>query len=233
MRKMANDKTRCQRLFSKVFEDIISSFEEGFPDKSIAIFTIWNSLFPDCPVNCNSKIEDQVLVVLNKYIMFRRTDRFCFEFSVLFLDDPKLFQKIVNLFPPPLSIAMRIAYNILTDHFEKVTPEKIYNFMDLSIKTIKDPQRFSQIMKGFLAQQNSTRIVVKQMHALLNSECFNSFLSILPPQKHFHYSIKYNTIPPKLVIDFNHFSLPFEFLQTIADINGEEYALNLISPESE
>jgi hypothetical protein len=69
---------------------------------------------------------------------------------------------------------------------------------------------------------------VKKLKGLIGEKAFGIFVELLPPTYRLHLALRFRLKLPKIDVDFLHLSVPIEFLQALADVNGRDNAFGLI-----
>jgi hypothetical protein len=175
-----------------------------------------------------------LLAVLQAYLNDRQTDRFCFEVAVLFMDLAEPFHLFASLCPLPLTVAMRIAYRLLYDHIEVVPAE---DRRQLVVEVCENLPREKVIFfkRLFFLLARGVSSIDTCIHELQDTTgcdpTFDKLLMLLPPKDRLHFALKYDSPLPRIDIDFGNIALTTEFLQAVADINGQEFAASLLRPD--
>ena len=202
-------------------------------ENAYARMEIWNSVFPENRMMVTTPPVTLLQHVLKTYLRDRQTDRFCFEISVLFLDLPDEFNRMVGHFPFPLCVACRIAYKVLYECFEVTKEDTVKELMFELHKTLRKEQvgevkeAVLRIAKGEANVEKCADVVKRK----IPPQVFDLFLEVLPIQPRLHLCFYYSRPAPKIFVDFEHMEMPFEFVQALCDINGIEAVAELIQTD--
>lgn len=201
-------------------------------DSSSARISFWNSIFQkkQCPIDTPIR-QLFVDILLNHSIHLTNVQQFCFEMATLFIDLPSDFSRICGCFPYPYVTALHIAFRTLNELIENSPRESIQAFVEKAVSGLSST-KLSQLQAQIIALQseslNLERIVLK-IQNILPIETFDMFLQVLPPSLRLHFSLKFGRPYPKININFESILLPADFLQAVADIEGTNASLNMVS----
>ncbi|KAH0793342.1 hypothetical protein GPJ56_002752 [Histomonas meleagridis] len=216
----------------------ISTLKGNIKEKqsSSARVALWNTIFPNYLIPVTTQIKQHFVDILRRYAVgCTNTQQFCFEMAVFFIDLPDEFDQVVRLLPAPYTIAMHLAFKILHDHIEYPPPESPKKFIERALSRL--PTSKANSLKATIESMQSENVnvdnIIQKIYSLGIIELFDNFLTILPPHIRLHYALKYGRPFPKIAIDFSHIDLPFEFIQAIADIEGEEVALGMMQNDDD
>lgn len=199
---------------------------------SSARISFWNSLFPDNQYPIDIPIRQLFVEILrNHSVDLRNAQRFCFEMAALFIDLPADFSKICGCFPYPYVTALHIAFRTLNDLIEYPPRESIQAFVEKAVSSLSST-KFTQLQSQITALQSETlnleRIILK-IQNILPEETFDMFLQVLPPSLRLHFSLRFGRPYPNVHVNFEAIQLPPDFIQAIADIEGSDASLQMVS----
>jgi hypothetical protein len=121
---------------------------------------------------------------------------------------------------------MRIAFRAIHEHMEFAARGNCRDFVAKIVLELPPP-RLAQFGTAIHSLQqdavNSDRTINK-LSQFLTPENFDMLLAVFPPHLHLRWALRHGRPLPRFSIDFQSIPLPFEFLQAIADIEGEEAA---------
>ena len=198
--------------------------------QALARFSIWNSIFFDEPIIPDTKIRNHFNNILRRHLIGSTSpQRFLFELSIYMIDLPDLYLKLIDMFPVPYAIAGRIAYRTVINHIEKTSPDATEQLKSALYSFMPSPPQVVQELADSKGDKVATfEAYVNQIVNSVPHEVLEAIIRTFPPQQRLKYSIKYGCTPPKLDLDLSSLAMPFEFLQAIADIDGAEFASQLI-----
>ena len=225
---MSSRKKRSIRHFI-IAENICKNI--NFTDNNYSRISLWNTVFPDYKYVAATQNADMILGIFRRYLIGSTdTSRFCFELA-LFIDIEDELNSIVEVLPFPFTVAIRIALGVLRQHIEPINVHVKTDFRKIMMKRL-DPEKYTEFcnifdeFKNNISQANS---YIEQIVKILDEEDLDLFFSILPPPMRLHFCLIYERPLPRIFIDFNNLSIPFEFAQAIADIDGVEASLEIMN----
>jgi hypothetical protein len=223
-------------LYNK-FRDIVETATESLrgvaKDKqaSVARISLWNCLFPDFQIPVTTDVAQHFVDILRRHLLrCTRAHRFCFELAAFFIDLPAEFHRIITVLPIPYTVAMSIAFRVLHEAIEYPTRESVRLFVGKVLEDLPQPRlvQFTSLVRALQTEDVNIERILNKMSQLLTVENFDLLLVILPPHLRLHFALKFGRPLPHFKVDFAAIKLPFEFIQAIADIEGEEEADSLV-----
>lgn len=217
-----------KQIFKKA-KSLLSKLDEADEGKVGYILLMYNFLFQDSPISTNSQEKDNDGTgklstlfhnVVYRYTIFGHTDRFCFEFALIFIDNPCEFNEIISLLPAPYTIALRIAYDFLLSSFGASTKGD-FDFLTKKIAELENANKVIELLNDFISNKKTPDETIRLMQIFLPEKCFALFLRLLQPSLKIHYSIKYSYFIFRFNFKFDEVQMPIEFVQAIADINSK------------
>jgi len=214
-----------------ILKDIKLSTKTNF--QALTRISIWNSVFPDNRIIPETNIRDHFNNILRRHLIgLSSSHRFLFELAVFFIDLPKLFLRILDFLPLPYGIAGRHAFRAVIDSIEPNHPDSQKIFIEKCMEKISNPLAILHESNKLLKEDlnGSDKFVQKMYEELSKIDflLFESYISCLYPPERMRYSILYGCVPPRILLDLSNISMPFEFLQAIADIDGINAAKSII-----
>ena len=210
--------------YFEVFSDAANALKAVSRNKnaSISRIALWNAFFPDSPIPLKTSLRHRLTSSLHQFVSGGKTDKFCFELSVLFIDLPANFYELTSVFPVQLTIAMRCAFKVVQEFLQKPDELSIKNCLDAILKKINedDFDDISNIFRRILTNLPCLDDYVMELSSKLDEKTFDLFLESLPPHSRIRYALQYNRPLPKVTIDYDTLQMPIEFLQAIAEIDG-------------
>jgi hypothetical protein len=189
--------------------------------------SLWNRLFPDFDIPVTTDVGQHLVDIFRRHLLRCTTaQRFCFELAVMFVDLPGEFLRVVNFLPFSYSVALKIAFRAIHEHLEFSQRGSVRELVAKLVRELQ-PMRLSQFTASVHAIQhdpaNADRAVNK-LSQILSTENFDLLLGVMPAHLHLRWALRHGRPLPRFQMDFQSIELPFEFLQAIADIEGEETA---------
>jgi hypothetical protein len=192
-----------------------------------ARISFWNRLFPDFDIPVTTDVGQHLVDIFRRHLLRSSSaQRFCFELAALFIDLPAEFLRIINFLPFPYTVAMRISFRAIHEHMEFSERGSVRDFVAKVLLELPPArvQQFSATVHSLQQDTVNSDRTVNKLSQILSPESFDMLLAVFPPHLHLRWALRHGRPLPRFSIDFQSISLPFEFLQAIADIEGEEAA---------
>ena len=232
---MSRSRSDPNAVFRESAQKIIKELKEASKEniQALSRFSIWNSIFVDEPIIPDTKIRSHFNNILRRHLIGSTSpQRFLFELSVYMIDLPELYLSLIDLFPFPYTVAGRLAYRAVVQHIEP-TPETAEEDLIRAVAKYEKnpPAHILQLLDKKVDKVSTFEQFIGQIINKVHKEVLEAIIRCFPPQIRIKYSIKCGCTPPKLMLDLSKLSMPYEFLQAIADISGPEQATQLIDEE--
>ena len=225
------------QFFMENAKRIINELKEASKDniQALARFSIWNSVFIDEPIIPDTKIRTHFNNIIRRHLIGSTSpQRFLFELSVFMIDLPNLYLKLIDMFPIPYSVAGRIAFRAVSEKIDATPADATEQLKVIVSRYLPNPPpQISQIIEAKTNRVTTFESYINQLLPLIPREVLEGIIRTFPPKQRMKYSIKYGCTPPKLDLNLSNISLPYEFLQAIADIDGIEMANTLIEDDED
>lgn len=199
---------------------------------SSARISFWNSIFPDNQYQIDIPIRQLFVEILrNHSVHMTNVQRFSFEMATLFIDLPGDFSKICGCFPYPYVTALHIAFRTLNELIEYPPKESIQTFVEKAVSSLS-AAKFSQLQVQITNLQSDTlnlERIISKIQNILPEDTFDMFLQVLPPPLRLHFSLRFGRPYPEIHVNFEMIQLPPDFLQAVADIEGADVSLEMVS----
>lgn len=217
-----------------LMEEIIDTLKGTSRDKqpSTARISLWNTIFTDARIHVSTDVAQHFLDIMRRHLIRCTTaQRFCFEMAVFLIDMPSEFHRVAAAMPSPYTIAMHIAFRVVHDKVERSAPTSKERFADKVMEEVPPEQRVNvlSVLRSLQNDEAQVDRLISRLWSLISPLCFDLLLGsgILPPHLRLHFALKYGRPMPVIRLDFENLDLPFEFLQSIADIEGEDMVRNI------
>ena len=217
----------------KIINELKAASKENI--QALARFSIWNSIFIDEPIIPDTKIRNHFNNILRRHLIgVTSPQRFLFELAVYMIDLPDLYLKLIDMFPVPYSIAGRIAYRSVIQHIDPTPQNALENLKEAIYRYMPNPpQQVIQIVETNASRVTTFESYANQIVDIVPREVLEAIIRSFPPQERMKFSIKYGCTPPTVSLDLSSLPLTYEFLQSMADIEGVDMAKELIDDEDD
>lgn len=213
---------RVKQLIGNVTEALRGYQKEREP--GFARISLWNNFFKDYPLYVVADPGQHFVDILRRHYL-RATDatRFCFEIALWLIDLPEYFHQLASMFPVQYTIAMHIAFKILHEHIE---PPAIANASAHLVHVVKevpkeDWQHILDYIKGCSGSMLQLDSSLTKLRGIVSPYVLDIVLCVLPAPLRIHYAMRFGRPVPQVLLDYENLELPFEFIEAISDIEGE------------